>query len=252
MVRRMHRFALCALVLALGCVDENPSLFISGVLLPDQEGGSCVYSCAGPSSATLQPSGADDPLVDAGSGYVAGVCVANLRVNNASAAGASGFAADTGRVLFRRSNIQLFGINGEDLNLEYSVPLANSVPSAPDPTTPASQAVIINLIPPSVGEFLGLTIGEIEAQTGSATILVTFTVEGETTGGIDVESSPSTFAVTVVNAGLACQAMALSDDFVPPCFAGVDRPAPFLSGSTEVADLEGVRGEPLPICFGSI
>ncbi|MEO0324517.1 MAG: hypothetical protein AAF447_16260 [Myxococcota bacterium] len=242
----MHRFALCALVLALGCVDENPSLIVTGVLAPEQEMG-CTWSCNSTSSDLLIPSGVYDPAIDGGTGYFAGVCVANFRVNNAT--GGSGFAGDTGRVLFQRANIELFGVGGESLNLAYSVPLANSVASAADVTTPGTQAVVVTLIPPEVGQFLLTQLDAIVAQTGSSTLLVSFTIAGETTGGIDVESSPSTFPVAVVNTDLVCQSPVASDDFVGPCALGVDSAFEVIEGSTLATQLEAQRGAPLLPCL---
>ena len=251
MVRRLHRFALLALVLAVGCVDENPSLIVTGVIFPDREEG-CLWTCNGSNNDVLQPSGIYDPVVDNGSGYFAGACLANFRVNNGSS-----FRADTGRILVRRANIEITGVNGESLVgagiAPFSVPLTSSIPSAADTSGPATQALVINLIPSSVGEVLAANITGLAAQTGSDSVLVTFTVEGETSGGIDVESSPSTFPVRIVRGDLACVTPLIDTEITGPCASGVDTTEQVLANSARQMELDaaltGAGAPPLASCF---
>ena len=195
-----------ALLLALGapaCVDNNVSMFIQQVQVPDSSNG-CVVT-ADPSAAYYGAGVMDTQLA---SGYVATLLVANqLKARGNS----DTLRPESNRVQLYQADVELFDATGGSLT-SFSMPISGFI-DVSSGTTPAYGLATVTLIDAA-------TAASLAGQ--QTTITARVKVYGTTLGGIDVETGYWDYTITVCDGclGCTCPATPSTSDYAKACNLG--------------------------------
>ena len=220
MFRRAHLTVSCVLVLA-GCADGSPGLVVRNVVAPDDQ---CTYAEGNPSLA----GGVYD--LSSGSGYSAQLVLLNQSIDLSNAGTTGAPVANPNLILPREAEIELQDAGGAPVALAgapnpFRVPVGGQAVPSSDGTTPGLALVSLELIPLSVADFL----------TGFAdTLVVSFSVTGETAGGVEVRSPDFIYPIQICTGCLVRECPLLmegeTEDMAdtyqcdPACNLGQDEP----------------------------
>ncbi|MBO6938831.1 MAG: hypothetical protein JJ863_27935 [Deltaproteobacteria bacterium] len=156
---RLHTLAilLCAL---MGCADDNVSVFITGMAIPEVSDGVCDYT-----GGTMLSNGVYDP--SRGNSYILFASVDNALIPRANE-----LRPETNGVFITDAVVNVIDVNSGASLSEYSVPATGYIP--PGSTSFVSMEAIPSSIDVSASTQLilevslrGQTQGEIEIETGS-------------------------------------------------------------------------------------
>ena len=199
--------------LSLGCVDNNVSLFIRQVQIPDEDD-DCVVQ-ADP-AAMFRLSGTMDTALT--TSYQAVLLLGNQLVPRGNA---DTLRPESNRVQIYEIEVSVFDYLGGVLS-EYTMPASGFVDPSSG-TTPGFGLVGATLVDHATGQYLA---GVSQAQT----VVSRVKVYGVTLGGLEVETGYWDFPIYVcqstgLNTGcLPCNAPEDSGDaIVQPCFFGQDK-----------------------------
>ena len=199
--------------LSSGCTDNNVSLFIRHVIVPDETDSCSVSSEAADSVALF------GGLMDKGitSNYSQTVLVGNQLVPRGDS---DTLRPESSRVTFYQGETEIFNFAGTKLN-EFSFPTTGFVDPASG-TDPSFGVVPVTMIDAGTASLVNTPDG------GGETVVVRLKLLGTTTGGIEVETGFWDFPVFVCEsyAGgsncLGCDPIPLDEDIVLPCRPGQD------------------------------
>ncbi len=167
--------ALGSLTLIAGCVDNDSSLFILGVIDTNQ---STCLAKPDTTSAMLPSGTMDTEFINS---YTADLLVGSQLTQQGSR---EQLRAETSRISLRGAEVTLTSLNGQKTYGKYSTVGTGFVdPSSGDAPTYAAMAV--NIIPPGI------------AGLSQTVVLAKIRVFGSTLGGESVTSSELDFPITV-------------------------------------------------------
>jgi hypothetical protein len=186
---RRQTVAACAIggfgiTLAAGCVDNNSSMFIQGVLAP--EAPDCDVTAA--QGSTLLGEGVLD--VEFSTEYRAWLLVGNQMTPRGAK---QQVRAETSRVSLRGAEIVLEDVEGGGI-AEFTVPGTGFV-TVNRSEQPGFGAFLTTLIPGSNGGTISNRIGS--AYGAQMTVIANIRVFGDTLGGVEVESAELSFPIRV-------------------------------------------------------
>ncbi len=169
---------------AVGCAENDSSLYVEGVLAPDSP--SCEYS-DDPGSAMLFRGTLD---VAFRSKYEGIVLVGNQLAPRGNKAELD---TETSGLRIRGSEVELTTSTGEVIQ-EFSVNSGGFVESNTS-TSPGFGLAEVTMIPPAVGRDLA---GELDGnRSATRTLIANIRVFGETLGGVEITSGDFTFPIDV-------------------------------------------------------
>ena len=185
-------------VLAHGCSDANPSFYVQGQLLPQEDDGVCSYG--GDTGFLLR----GIYNVDFGGTYTL-----FPQYNNTARILATDFSADTSGIQVQGAEVSIQSAAGQLVPIAegpnpFTIPTFSFVPASIDGITPGQASGAIPVIPGAYSPSL----------IANNTYVIEVTVFGETVGGISVEAAPFTWVVE------ACGGTCLFDCFTPPADGG--------------------------------
>ncbi len=180
---RLHTLAilLCAL---MGCADDNVSVFITGMAIPEVSDGVCDYN-----ASTRLNAGIYDP--SQGNSYFIFATVENALIPRANE-----LRPETNGVFITDAVINVVDANAGSSIAEYSVPATGYI-------APGSSAVVsMEAIPSTI------------SVSGTSQVILEVGLRGQTQGEIEIESGAFSWPVTVCSGCLFPACMPSSDGTV--------------------------------------
>jgi hypothetical protein len=181
MKRALYGFVSLGLgLLSQSCVEDTSAVYAAAVVSPDDE---CIIA----DDAEIISLPSYDPRT--GLGYVASIRVENQLINRQT-----DIAADPMGVHITDADVTLSAIDGSPLNIgapnPFRIPATGYIPSSDDGTPSLGLANLVP-IPPSIATSA--------AGAPGGVIVVEVVLIGHTTGTLDIETEPFTFAVYLQN-----------------------------------------------------
>lgn len=176
-------FAMVLMVLTTGCSDTYSTLFIRQVQQPDPDDDCNVSN---DSSAAVKLSGTLDRAVE--DGYMAHVLVGNQMIPRANN---NLLRPETGRIQLYEMEIEVFDFTGASVAF-FAAPISGFADIATS-TLPGYGLVQTSILPPAVA-------AAIDTSAGAASVVARMRVFGTTLGGLEVDSAPWDFPMTICGA----------------------------------------------------
>ncbi len=214
--------AVLAMLMTVGCVDDNVSIFVTGVIPPDQDEDSCSFDPAvdlfllAPGTYNIEA----DLLLGRQPDYNLVMSAANQLQRRALSG-----RAETNGINITRTEVTIRALDGSPLDLgalpnPFSVPASAYVPPAADPMNPGRGVVSSTVIPAQYATALAAALPrDAMGQLVESTVIVGVRLVGETSGHIDIDSDE--FVWPIVLCGGNCL-FACGESFTPYCLAGQD------------------------------
>lgn len=215
--------AVLAMLMTVGCADDNVSVFVTGVIPPDQDEDSC----------TFDPAAADMPLLAPGTFNIETDVIIGrqpdynlvLATSNQLQRRALSGRAETNGVFITRTEVTIEALDGSALALgglpnPFSVPAAAYVPPATDPMTPGQGVVSSTAIPAQYATALAAALPrDAMGNLIESTVVVAVKLIGETQGHIDIETDEFRWPVQLCGGFCLFQC---GESFAPYCLLGQD------------------------------
>lgn len=214
--------AVLAMLLSVGCADDNVSIFVTGVIPPDMEEDSCNFD-PGVDVFVLAP-GTYNIEADLILGRQPDYNLVMAASNQLQRRGISG-RAETNGINIRRTEVTIQALDGTALALgglpnPFSVPASAFIPPANDAMTPGEGVVSSTVIPAQYATALaGSLPRDAMGSLVESTIVVAVKLVGETQGHIDIESDEFMWPVQLC--GDFCL-FACGEAFAPYCLPAQD------------------------------
>ncbi len=190
-------FAALACLAASACTDQSTTIYITDIVLPEEEDGLCVPSDTSVSLSSWNPD--------------VGAYVQYITVVNAVRANASDISNDPSIVYMEGIEVTITDVDGNEIVPAYSVPVAGSIPSATSATSFGSATFGAVIIPSGVAS----------AVASTSFVVVTIVPFGTTLGGLEVEGPPFSLPVSIVP-GFSCTVCPDDASPVDVCSPGQD------------------------------
>ena len=206
-----------------GCADNDSSLFIKGVLVPEEgDGGGCRFTPEG--DATLLLSGILDFSIRGT--YAMPLLLGNQLIPRGDA---DKLRTETARIVIRGAVVTVLEA-GSNEELDSFTTNASGFVDPASGSNPGWGLSIVHAIPSRLEERLALQLNE------SIELNIAVSVFGDTLGGDEVESSTITFPVFACRGCLVdcstagfdgtCSTVPESTDLEVHCYPGQDAPTP--------------------------
>jgi hypothetical protein len=212
--------AAASVALTSGCADNDSSLFIVGVMVP--EAPACTVTPDG--NATILGAGVMDVAFT--EEYFAWLLVGNQLAPRGEK---DQLRTETARITLRGAEITILDEVGGPVAPAFTVPGTGFV-TVDQSEEPGFGAFLATLVPQPIGNTLAEDVGP-AGSFKRRKIVVNVRVFGDTLGGKDVESSELSFPIDICNgctiiyhfdnvSGSACVAADTGDSTPLPCFSG--------------------------------
>ena len=210
---------MLALVLAASCADDNSSIFIRGIPIPEVEENGCTWD--GAATTFLLAPGTYNVEADQILGEQPAYRLVVAATNQLQPRATSG-RPETNGVHITRVEVEIKAA-GETLNLgdgvpnPYSVSAASYIPPASDPMSPGVGIISFAAIP---GNYAQPLRSAMDAGTQEVVLEVRFF--GKTMGEIDIETGVWSWPVQLCTGECLFAFVGPSDEAALACFPGQD------------------------------
>ncbi|MEM7448396.1 MAG: hypothetical protein AAF355_09155 [Myxococcota bacterium] len=212
-INRTHLKALFVFLFVAGCSDKNPSFYVQGQLIPEEEDGVCVYDVEG--SLLLRGS----YNIDFDAPYNLYPVLSNTAVGLTT-----DISADPNGVVATGASVTLLNADRTRVNTLDPVTFPNPffistfafVPSSTDGVVPGRAPGGLPVIPTNYRQFLG----------PDRIYIIRVEMSGETLGGTGVDAAPFDWVIDTCNGACLfdCTQQLVGGDLAYPCNPGQDIP----------------------------
>ncbi len=209
-MKRLTTLFLC--IAGLGCVNDNVSIFIEGVIPPMKEDDGCTWDPS-TTSVLLSPGlfNVEADLILGTAAPYTTVLAVNSQLQPRGGSGRS----ETNGVQVERAEVTIRSLSGDAIDFgglpnPFSIPTTGYIPPSSDPTQPGESAVSVVAIP---GDY-AIRLAAMRDGGGNllfTQVLASIRLVGKTLGHIDIETGEWDWPITLCD-GLCLFQCATADD----------------------------------------